>query len=261
MAQRYVMIGAGGTASYLINPVLRYLTSRHKGTDPDVWQFGVIDGDQIEEHNLERQQFDPQTVADNKARALVAQFPHMPNLLAIPEYVGPMNIMQFINDGAVVFLCVDNFKVRKLVQAYTQTLQNATIINGGNEKHTGSCQLFVRRNGENLTPPIDFLHPEMDIDDGDRSEMSCEEIAALPGGEQLLVTNMASAMWMLAGLIKLNTELTWTELQFDVLTGEHDTMDYREMRGWRAEDMEDDDVPSPELIAALNGYPEVGIPL
>lgn len=238
MAQRYAMIGAGGTASYLANPVLRYLNVHHGGSDPDVWQFGVIDGDQVETHNLERQQFGPETVAVNKAKALVAQFPHLSNILAVPEYVGPTNIVQFLNDGVVVFLCVDNFKVRKLVQAYCLTLDNATIINGGNERHTGSCQIFVRRNGENLTPPIDFLHPEMDVDDGDRSAMSCEEIAQLPGGEQLLATNMASGMWMLMALIKLHTEITWTEMQFNILTGESDAVDYRDSRGWRPEDIE-----------------------
>lgn len=239
------MIGAGGTASYLINPALRYLSVHYGGTNPDVWQFGVIDGDSIEEKNLERQQFDPESIAVNKARALVGQFPHMENVLAIPEYLGRQNIAQFLDDGVIVLICVDNFKVRKLIQDWCMSLDNATIINGGNEKSTGSCQIFIRRDGKNVTPPITFLHPEFDQDDGDRAEMSCQEIAELPGGEQLLATNMASGMWMLMGLIKLHSEqVTWTELQFDLLTGWTDAVDWRDSQGWQ------DEEPEAELVAA-----------
>lgn len=248
MVQRYLLIGSGGTGTHILDPLLRYLTTHHEGSDPTVWQFGVMDGDAIEAKNLERQLFDPTQILMNKAAAAVKPHQHMGNVLAITEYLGPHNIAQYFSDGIVVFIAVDNFKVRALIEQFCLTLPNSIVINGGNEKSTGSCQIWIRRDGENQTPPLSFLHPELATEDGDRSEMSCEEIAKLPGGEQIIAVNAFSAIMMLTALVNVHQDkVAWTETQFDLFSGTmikngesipapiSVSMDNRELRGWRAE--------------------------
>lgn len=256
MVQRYLMIGAGGTGSHLLDPCLRYLRSFHGGTDPGVWQFGIMDGDSLEEHNLDRQIFGADQVKMNKAQAAAARS-MLPNVAAIPEYLGRHNIPLFIDDGTVILIAADNFPVRSLIEQYCSSLANTVVINGGNELATGSCQIWVRKDGENLTPPLSFLHPEINAPGEDRAEMTCEQIAKLPGGEQLIAVNAMSSVMMLTALIKYHRGQTdWTEVQFNILSGESFAMDQRERRGWRPDPPEDVIIPA----LAVPEIPVVALP-
>lgn len=233
MTQRYALIGAGGTGSALIDPLVRYLTTHHGGTDPDVWQLGVIDGDAVEPKNLERQLFSEGAIGVNKARALATTF-GLPGVIGIPEYLDRTNIARYLTEGVTVLIAVDNFPVRALIEDHVATLRDAIVVNGGNERHTGSCQVWVRQNGEDVTPRLSFLHPELRAGGDDRAAMTCTQVAALQGGEQLIVANMASAMWMLTGLMQIQRNTaTWTEVQFDVTTGDTVGLDQRQRKGWQ----------------------------
>ncbi len=227
----YLMVGAGGTGTHLLAPLISYLTTFHHDED---WRLGIMDGDSVEAHNLERQLFNPAAVTMNKAKAALLPYPHMKNVVAIEDYLGGGNIEDTIHDGDTVLICVDNFPVRSLIESYCNTLRNVTVINGGNERDTGSCQIWVRSDGKNDTPAMSFIHPEIHNPGIDRAELSCAEIATIPGGEQLIVTNMTSAMYMLLALMAVNThDITWTELEFD-LTNPKATVstDYRVLEGW-----------------------------
>lgn len=236
MTQRYALIGAGGTGTHLLDPLVRYLTNKD-GTDANVWQLGVIDGDVVEEKNLSRQLFSEMDVAVNKANAATVPYQHLRNVIAIPEYLGVDNIARYLTDGVVVLIAVDNFPVRALIEEHCSTLDNVVVINGGNEHHTGSCQIWIRENGVDVTPRLSFLHPEILQPGENRATMSCAQVAALPGGEQLIATNMASAMWMLSALWNVhNIEvIPWTELQFDIEKGTADASDLRSLKGWANE--------------------------
>ena len=120
------------------------------------------------------------------------------------------------------------------------------VINGGNEEATGSTQLWIRCGGKDITPPISFLHPEILAGGEDRAEMSCQAIAQLDGGTQLITANMASAMFMLVALMQIapiilnefnNADLAdpivWTELQFNLPKGTTFATDNRSRRGWQ----------------------------
>lgn len=233
--KRYLLIGAGGTGTSFLDPALRYLRAHHGGnSDPGVWQFGVLDGDSVEPHNLDRQIFRPETIKMNKAQAAVQPHVYMGNVIPIPEYLGRHNAAQYLSDGITIFIAVDNFPVRSIIESFCLTLENCVVINGGNELDTGSCQIWIRKDGENVTPPLSFLHPQIHEPGQDRAEMTCEEIAALPGGGQLIAANMASAMYMLSALISTHQVLKWTEAQWSIF-GRSDTMDNRDLRGWRPE--------------------------
>lgn len=231
----YLMVGAGGTGTHLLPPLLAYLTTFHKGEDQDQdWRLGIMDGDSVEVHNLERQLFSPAAVTMNKAKASLLPYPHMKNVVPIEDYLGNGNIGDIIHDGDTILICVDNFPVRGLIESYCNTLRNVVVINGGNERDTGSCQIWVRKDGVNVTPNMSFTHMEIHAPGIDRAELSCAEIATIPGGEQLIMANMASAQHMLNALDAVNNDnVTWTELEFALIPPSLVATDYRKLDGWQ----------------------------
>ena len=230
MTQRYVLIGAGGTGTHLLHPLVNYLSTFHSDGDFDL---GIMDGDEVEEKNLARQLFTPADVLVNKAKAAVTPFRHLRNVIPIAEYLGDDNLSRYITEGSIVLIAVDNWPIRAKIEMHCLTMDNVVVINGGNEEESGSCQIWVRKDGKNETPPLSFLHPEIHDDGPDRATMSCQQIAALPGGEQLIIANMSSAMWMLTALMDYHRQtMVWTELQFDLASGESIGLDQREKRGW-----------------------------
>jgi hypothetical protein len=143
--------------------------------------------------------FSHTAITMNKAEAMAARLG--PNAHAKADYLGEENIESIIRDGDTVFICADNYTVRKRIAEHALKLNTITIINGGNELNDGSVQVYVKTNGSEFTPRITYLHPEIEIGEGvDRAEMTCVAAAALPGGEQLLVVNMLVASYMLTAL-------------------------------------------------------------
>ena len=223
----FLMVGAGGTGSYLMPILHRYLVSTY-GED---FLLAVIDNDVIGVENLARQAHEPSHVGVNKAVALCQG---RANTIPISAYLGPDNIDTLIQAGSTVIITVDNMPCRARIEAKALSLPNVTVINAGNEEHTGSVQLMVRRANENVTPPIGFLHPEIAAPGEDRALMTCEAIAALPGGGQTAIANQTAATFSMVALNHLhqNTALRWHEVQFDALTGEVEMIDYRETKAW-----------------------------
>ena len=237
-ARVYLLVGAGGTGSIMFDPLIRYLTAYH-GNREENFIVAVIDGDEIEPHNLERQLFQNNYVGENKANALVAQYGHAA-LRALPEFVTDDNIAARINEGDTVLIAADNYDVRARIERHGLTLQNITVVNGGNESTDGSLQLWVRRDGKNVTPPLSFMHPEiLTPSPHDPSKLDCQQRAQMPGGEQTIVANMMSATQMLNAIRSLHeweTEqrpLRWTQIFFDLQTGNARGSDMRETEGWQ----------------------------
>lgn len=229
--KHFLVVGAGGTASYLLPGLYRYLAS----TYGDDFLLQIVDGDHVDEGNLARQAHDGASVGINKARALATQY--LPQTQGIAAYLGPKNIDKLIQNGTTVLITVDNFPCRKRIEQHAAKLRDVTVINGGNELHSGSVQLWLRQKGKDKTPPIGFLHPEISMDGEDRATMTCAAIAKLPGGGQTAAANMQTAAFMLSGLITLDQrgdKMPWHELHFDISTGEIDAIDYRDTKAWKS---------------------------
>lgn len=223
----FLMVGAGGTASYLMPILHRYLLSTYESD----FLLAVIDNDVIGIENLARQAHEPSNVGVNKAVALCNG---RTQTIPISAYLGPDNIDTLIQPGTTVIITVDNFPCRARIEAKALSLPDVTIINAGNEEHTGSVQLMVRRDGDNITPPIGFLHPEISGPGEDRALMTCEAISALPGGGQTAIANQTAATFTMVALNHLHQTPSprWHEVQFDALTGEVEMIDYRETKAW-----------------------------
>jgi len=226
---RYALIGAGGTGTLLLPPLVRYLRTHHGNAD---WLLALIDGDTVEEHNLARQMFNAYDVDTTKASAAAASADD-PHVIGIDHFVTDENVAQLIGNGTTVLIAADNYAVRSRIERHVLTIPNAIVINGGNEVLNGSCQIWVRKRGRNVTPPLSFLHPEIHGPSDDPALLSCLERAALPGGEQTIIANMASALWMLTALHKAVTgDIRWNDLNFDLMPGLVEPLDTKPRRGW-----------------------------
>lgn len=200
MSRNYILIGAGGTGSILFPLLTRYLQTYQKSTD-EQFSITIIDGKAVSAEKLDRQLFTGQMAGANKAQAIIEQYASDPDVVfAVPAYLNAKNI-HGIKDNDVVLIAADNYPVRARIEKHAKKLENITILNGGNEMRDGSMQIYMRRDGADITPPMSQGHPELlENDKRDPAYLSCEAIAALPGGEQTIIANMMSATAMLNGL-------------------------------------------------------------
>lgn len=236
--QQYLLVGAGGTSTQFIGPALAYLDSYHRNRNEE-WRMIIADGDTFEAKNLSRQLFDPSFIGINKAEAVCDMYARYP-VESFPHYIGKNDLIDLVDNGMIILIGADNVSVRALIEERALQLRNVVVINGGNEYHDGSVQLWVREDGENKTPRLTYLHPEIRyVSDDDRSAMTCAQIASLPGGEQLIIANMAVAQHMLTALWRYHTEAWregWTELQFDLMLGQVEHMNMRERKNWHLDE-------------------------
>jgi molybdopterin/thiamine biosynthesis adenylyltransferase len=212
MNSKIVIIGCGGIGSHLIPPLLRYVETLK--TTPEVV---LVDGDTVSESNLGRQEFGADAIGINKAMAIYKKLSDY-DLQFSDEYVGKNNVDSLIEDGDIVMLCVDNHVCRKIVSQHCETLDSILLISGGNELTDGNVQAYVKQGGKELTQKMGERHPEiLTANDGDRAEMSCEALAKLPSGGQIIATNFAAASLMLQFLyLSLTEDPKYCEVYFDI---------------------------------------------
>ena len=166
----------------------------------------LIDGDAFEPQNASRMLFSEHgnkaaVVRDDLTEGLGESYL---SIVAVEEYVTPDNLPRLVREGDTVLLAVDNHATRKLVSDHARTLSDVCLVSGGNDgvgpdsagtvqRGTyGNVQVFVRRAGQDVTPPLTEFHPEI-ADPADRTptEVSCTE--ALASTPQILFANLAVA--------------------------------------------------------------------
>ena len=206
------VIGLGGVGSILVERLSRFLSYDQRGGS-----VYLVDGDAYESRNIERQEF---TQLGKKA---IVKQNELSNLykniefLAIPEYVSETNIHQLIHEGGFIFLCVDNHKTRRIVNDYCKTLNNIILISGGNELVDGNVQIYIRKEGQDITPNLCIGHPEIkNATDKTPEEMSCQELSV--SEPQLYFTNLGVATimcWAFYNILN-NRDFQISEIYFDI---------------------------------------------
>ncbi|MBP6858604.1 MAG: ThiF family adenylyltransferase [Candidatus Pacebacteria bacterium] len=215
------VIGLGGIGSHLVSPLCRHIDAS-KG---EAYQVTVIDGDNYEARNADRQEFlDVGNKAEVTVQRMKRDFPELA-IEAKPQFVTEENIFFMINAGDIVLLGVDNHATRKLVSDHCRTLDDVVLISGGNELMDGNVQIYVRRGGRSILPPITYLHPEIEKpSDRNPAELGCEELARM-GVPQLIFTNLTAAVLMLSAFrmvcsfLSGSGKLVYSEQYFDLTTG------------------------------------------
>lgn len=173
------IIGAGGTASFLL-PVLRR-------TFP-TWKVTLIDGDKLEQRNLERQDFSDADIGRYKAEALAnmrgcQHLNHFWSGQVLPE------------DTRLIIVCADNHKAR--VDAMEYADQNGTpVILCGNEYTSASAMVYLpsfkefQWKGTRLDPRVRY--PDMLTDQSSPLDAGCQGEAQV-ASPQLAAANHCAA--------------------------------------------------------------------
>ena len=215
------VIGAGGIGSYLILVLSRFVNFKSPGSS-----ITVVDGDVYEHKNRERQEFDK---IGNKAEINIATLKDKFSDIefhAESVWLTDDTVDYLVEEGDIVFLCVDNHKTRKVISRFCEDeLKNIVLISGGNDYTDGNIQVYIKSEGKNITQPLtNSRHPEI-AQPADKSpeEMGCEELAA--SDPQLIFTNLTAATMMLnAFYAYLEGKLDYDEAYFDILTNSSRTI-------------------------------------
>lgn len=216
---KVVFVGMGGTNSWLARPLLKAMNSLNRDGSNTVT---IIDGDKYDSGNFERQEFSLSNLSVNKAEAkakeLKPEFTNM-QITAVSKYLSQKDVDYYIQDGDIVMVAVDCMKTRKVIDDHAKTLNNVLLISMGNEMMDGDVFVYCKVDGKELTPSLQIDHPEIsNAKQPSRSEMSCEQIAALPSGGQLIFANLQAATLGLAMFWKFmaDTELLTKSNPIDV---------------------------------------------
>lgn len=220
----FVILGAGGIGYHLAEPLVRFVNY----TYADRASVVIIDGDRVEEKNLERQH-GIESLNKNKATILAEQlkkkFLLKCGIRAVPKYFSQKtrndDDFSCIGEDVTLFVCVDNDATRVFCEQHVQKLTNATMVVGGNDFSTGQAQLFVRRGNSNLTPKISQIAPEiLMMRDEFPDEVGCD-VAVVSEPQLIFVNNsIANAMlnlWWSQVFIN-NTDSYINEIQVNVNT-------------------------------------------
>jgi molybdopterin/thiamine biosynthesis adenylyltransferase len=229
--KRVIMVGAGGVGTWLASGVVRLLEWKYPGS-----ALIIVDGDNYEQKNLERQDFSQMgNKASVKALELSKQF-NQTVIIPIPKWVvsddhpdvdeetAKIKASHLITEGDIVIAVVDNFAARKILFDAASNLNNVDVFTGGNDDNLfGSIYHYRRRNGVDITAHPVETHPEyQNPPDRNPGEMSCQERAEVEGGTQLLATNMAVAAYILGRIqhtIVSDQNPEQSEIYFDLGLG------------------------------------------
>jgi molybdopterin/thiamine biosynthesis adenylyltransferase len=230
--KRFVVVGAGGIGTWLCAGLVRLLEWKYPGSG-----LIIVDGDNYEEKNKERQDF---TRVGNKAIVKASELtPHFPQttIIPVPKWVvgedfggvadeesPKIKASDLIRENDVVFAVVDNFAARSIIFNAARQLDNIDVFTGGNDDALfGSIYHYQKRDGVEITCHPEEFHPEyINPPDKNPGELSCQERSEIEGGTQLLATNMAVAAFILGRVQKTivsNQIPDETEIFFDLGLG------------------------------------------
>ena len=195
---RTILIGAGGTGSLLARPLQHYLIASTR----DQYELVIVDGDQVELKNLARQMFHPDDVSKSKAERLATSLLGHPTV--VNGYLTAELAEGLFKPHDRVILAVDNYGVRKLVDEAAAEMRDFTVINPGNEQWTATCQVHIRREGENVTPRISYMHEEITDSEFKLPDNGPDcAVRSLTGEEQTIAANMIAASMALNGMVQV----------------------------------------------------------
>ena len=212
--QKIFIVGCGGTGSNYIKELARYIATNKDDIEADVI---LIDGDVVEEKNLQRQSFIKEDILMNKAKsmALAVSDTYDMTFSYIPEYIASKeHMLQIIKNSyckyedydigelttPIIIGCVDNHNCRKILHEIFEELKDVIYIDAANEFSTGEVVVGIKMNHAVISPDRAFYFPEILKKSKSVIEMSCTELNQVK--PQHLVTNLFAANICLAQTIR-----------------------------------------------------------
>lgn len=251
-----IIIGLGGTGGYLFPNIARVIYQLNQEGRKDIL-LTAVDGDIIENKNVNRQNFFLPDVGKNKADLMTNRHGRLfgQQYGTVKSYIEDEETLEdiiFQDDRfPVIVSCVDNHKTRQLIhRVYDKHPAKMLWVDSGNEQFTG--QVVVGYNStEKLNadspkhphkffmPSITQVYPEIiEAESRFNSEVSCDEMAV--DNIQNIAANITAA--------------TQLFVQLNILLGDN------EQQGYLTTHMVDFDSKSglcsthPTTVSNLNKY-------
>lgn len=182
---KHYVIGCGGIGGWLVSCLARMLREDD--------ELILMDGDKIEERNLDRQFFTEKDIGKYKARALARAVggKHVKcKIVSVEEYLGATDTFEF-EPQSVVFVCADNSRARVLSLKMCVEYGCNCIVSA-NEYETAESYYFDPEWDETSLDPRVFYEEMLDDESDDPLKPPCtgEAQEATP---QLALANMLAA--------------------------------------------------------------------
>lgn len=140
LCAKVLCVGAGGLGA----PVLQYLAAAGIGT------LGIVDGDQVEISNLQRQViFNEQDIGKNKAQQAASHlqaFNYELQTKVYPEFIRQENAEIIAKDFDIIIDATDNYRTRYLLNDVAVKLKKP-LISASIYQFQGQCSVFNYQNG------------------------------------------------------------------------------------------------------------------
>ena len=207
-----IVIGAGGTGTYFLKEISRFLQGERKNM---FCGFHIFDGDTVEEKNLSRQCFTTDDIGRNKAAVMaevlgeafdIAYKAHGCYLLTEKQLSDCVTKDSYdTRIIPIVVGCVDNHACRLVMEKFFEERESVILFDSGNEFSSGEVVYSYKMDGKIFGPVRSFYFP--DVKKGDlrnREEVSCEELNNV--APQHIFTNMQAGNLLCAGVANLLSE-------------------------------------------------------
>lgn len=209
-----VVVGAGGTGSHFIARLAQFVSSLDfEKCHIRAVRLGIVDGDTVEQKNLERQNFCSEDFLQNKAEVLARDveevYPREDfSVAAFAQYVNEVDDLcdifsslsaSYINKNTVTLLigCCDNHRCRQVMEKFFDSQKDIIYLDAANEFSVGEVVIGIRTGGKLLSPSRKYYFPDIMTDRGkSRAEESCGAINI--SAPQHLATNVESANVLLS---------------------------------------------------------------
>ena len=157
------MVGTGGTGSYYLKELGAILSSLTK-EERNSYALSIIDGDRVEQKNLDRQNFLKEDVGQHKAMVLAqALRDHYGiEVRAYPMYIDSAEQLKVVfkqmtgtyyrRTVPILIGSVDNHRARQEMEKWFRQTPTGIWIDAANEFHTGEVVAAVKKNGKMLSP-------------------------------------------------------------------------------------------------------------
>jgi molybdopterin/thiamine biosynthesis adenylyltransferase len=191
------LVGLGGIGSYLLPPLLKTLQHGWREEEPVV---NLIDGDTVEEKNLDRQLFGPGAVGMPKVNALARRYEYRGQLNTHVEYLtNNLSIIPAMHNQVVCWVCcADNHIARRCVLQLVDLAERQVAIIAGNGTEDSDAYIYRKEWRDTPADPR-VMFPEI-LTDNTGSPVhaaGCTGEEAIDNTPQLPMANFMAAAYAL----------------------------------------------------------------
>lgn len=246
---QFIVVGCGGTGTFFLKEFARYLSYKYYGKTPP--KVVVIDGDIVEEKNLERQSFSRDLDIGRPKAACFCEALNecfgIESFTAYPQYIDTLEDLINIKTSSfnsyaynpipVLIGCVDNHRARQVMHRYFNKADSVIYIDSANEFSQGEIVTGIRLKNNLIAPDRSYYFPNvMKSREKRASEHSCGTASHRKSQPQSICANMLAGQQLLAIVTNLidKGEINGGITYFDALKSEMTFVEYENTLGERA---------------------------